>query len=197
MIPRIIHQIWLGNDAIRPDFQKNRQSWINLHPGWEVKLWTAEGLPNLLNQQSFDAADHFVLKADILRYELVYKYGGFYADMDVEALQPFDSLLDHRAVFAWEQPHVVGNACFGAVPGHPALERVIRLLPDNFRRMHDVLDRTGPFLLTRALESCFSADSITMLPEETFYPYRWNERHKASGPFGNSMAVHHWACSWR
>lgn len=45
-------------------------------------------------QKAFDAAKNYGEKSDILRYEILFVYGGVYADVDVECLQPFDALAE-------------------------------------------------------------------------------------------------------
>lgn len=49
----------------------------------------------LLSQQiAFDAACNYGEKADILRYEILERHGGVYADVDVACLRSFDRLLE-------------------------------------------------------------------------------------------------------
>uniref|UniRef100_K3WJQ7 Alpha 1,4-glycosyltransferase domain-containing protein n=1 Tax=Globisporangium ultimum (strain ATCC 200006 / CBS 805.95 / DAOM BR144) TaxID=431595 RepID=K3WJQ7_GLOUD len=78
-IPHVIHQIWLGPHPIPVDCLAWMQTWKRLHPAWEYK--------------AFDTATNFGEKSDILRYEILEKYGGVYADVDVACVQAFDPLL--------------------------------------------------------------------------------------------------------
>src|SRR4051812_26373419 len=39
-LPRTIHHVWMGDDPIPPFVAACRQSVIDLHPGWEFRLWT-------------------------------------------------------------------------------------------------------------------------------------------------------------
>ncbi len=79
-IPPIIHFIWLGSQApakVTAAFD----SWRKHHPGWEVKIWTEQTLAGFLwsNQrvcQAFEQAVTWAEKADILRIEVLYKFGG-------------------------------------------------------------------------------------------------------------------------
>jgi mannosyltransferase OCH1-like enzyme len=52
MIPKIIHQIWVGDQSKRPD--KLIQTWIDKNPSWQHKLWTDDNLPNLICKKQFD-----------------------------------------------------------------------------------------------------------------------------------------------
>ena len=80
MIPKIIHQIWVGDQSKRPD--SLIQTWIDMNPSWEHILWTEENMPELTNQKQFDAMNELAGKADILRYELLNTHGGFFIDAD-------------------------------------------------------------------------------------------------------------------
>ena len=44
-IPRIFHQIWVGPDPLPDEFAAYGQTWLDHHPGWELKLWTDENFP--------------------------------------------------------------------------------------------------------------------------------------------------------
>lgn len=55
-------------------------------------LTWAVGCMHICIQKAFDAATNFGEKSDILRYEILEKHGGVYADVDVACVQAFDSL---------------------------------------------------------------------------------------------------------
>ena len=61
---------------------------MKYHPDWEYKLWTDETVKEitLINQELFDKAKNYGEKSDILKWELVYRFGGVYIDTDMEAL---------------------------------------------------------------------------------------------------------------
>src|SRR5204863_264320 len=73
-----------------------------------------------------------VERADILRLELLWRYGGVYIDTDFECLKPIDELLEGVEFFTGllkragpSKPARVNNAIFGAGPGHPLLDRAL------------------------------------------------------------------------
>ena len=45
-IPKIIHQIWIGNRQIPKELQKYQLTWKKENPDWEYKLWTNEEVKN-------------------------------------------------------------------------------------------------------------------------------------------------------
>ena len=50
-----------------------------------------------------------IQKIDFFRYIAVYHYGGFYLDLDMTVLKPFDGLLKDRCVFPVDQ--YIGKRC--------------------------------------------------------------------------------------
>ena len=41
-IPKIIHQIWIGNRQLPLKLQQYQETWKEQNPDWEYKLWTNE-----------------------------------------------------------------------------------------------------------------------------------------------------------
>jgi mannosyltransferase OCH1-like enzyme len=96
MIPKIIHQIWVGPYEI-PSREK---SFINnlkeKNSDWMHILWTNDNLPLLPDkiQQLFDFFENqkdYAHQADILRVFLLKEYGGIYMDVDFKCSEGFNS----------------------------------------------------------------------------------------------------------
>jgi mannosyltransferase OCH1-like enzyme len=105
LLPRIIHQIWwdLGSGP-NPGivFQPAIQSWKQLHPNWQYKLWNKEECYELIkevlgNQTEeidwFDGREADIIRIDAIRCCILYKFGGMYVDTDYVARQPFDGVF--------------------------------------------------------------------------------------------------------
>lgn len=207
-IPRILHQMWVG-PPMPPEMAEWRQKWLELHPGWEHHLWTDETLPPLINRSLYDAAPQLApvgtgqFRADIARYELLWRYGGVWADLDSEPLRPIDPLLEDCTAFAgWEEPGVwVNNAVMGAEPGHSLIAALIDGLPDNVaakagRRPNHL---SGPRYLTRVLQGHqqLAGGSVTVYPKGYFYAYSWADVDhvpvdQAAAMFPDAWVLHHW-----
>jgi mannosyltransferase OCH1-like enzyme len=100
-----------------------------MHPDYEYRLWTDKDVdmfPNVVERyDAFYEKEQYAFCADILRIWVVYKYGGFYLDVDFEMLKPFDDFLQYDALFLYHQDTQYGespNGIFGAAPKNPALE---------------------------------------------------------------------------
>jgi hypothetical protein len=129
----------------------------------------------------FDSFRFPIQRFDFFRYLAVYRYGGFYLDLDVLLASSLSSLVDHECVFSFEDLNIswflrrhygmdwtIGNFAFGATRGHPFLWAVIQNciraieqprwgepglqgIPRLFRDDFFVLNTTGPWLLSRTL----------------------------------------------
>lgn len=86
----------------------------------------------------YDSFRYPIQRYDFFRYLAVYRYGGFYFDMDVLLASSLTPLLKHGCVFPFEaistshylRDHLgmdwqIGNYAFGAAPAHVFLEAVI------------------------------------------------------------------------
>ena len=118
MIPKIIHQIWLGPC---PAPKTEMRTWKDRHPGWEYRLWDEEAISRcwpdgLYNQKQFDWMQELCGKADIARYEILHRFGGFYADADSVCLRPLDDWLLDNDSFAC---HEFGGGCCAIATGSP------------------------------------------------------------------------------
>ena len=104
-IPKIIHQIWVGDQSKRP--VEMMETWKEKNPTWEYRFWSEENLPKLRNQLQFDAMNELAGKADILRYELLYDYGGFFIDADSVCVNGLDNFfIENKAFCCWENEKI-------------------------------------------------------------------------------------------
>ena len=90
LIPKIIHQIWLGDKKLPKNCIPWMKSWKNFNPDWEYKLWNEDNIKTL-NIKNFDVYSKKInpgYRSDILRYIILKKFGGLYTDTDFECLKP-------------------------------------------------------------------------------------------------------------
>jgi hypothetical protein len=218
-IPALIHQTWKDAD-VPAQWEKWADSWRLHHPGWEYRLWTDSDNRAFLQEHYpwflpvYDGYTEPIMRADAIRYFLLDQFGGLYVDLDFECLSPVDGLLDgHELVLGCEpQAHtrlllarrrglsrIVGNAFIASRPGHPFWAHVHRQLV-GAHRMPGALDVTGPFFLTRAIDSAPEPASITILGPEVLYPEVSPYATELFGPqkadYERAYAVHHWSGSW-
>ena len=137
MIPRVIHQIWIGDQSKRP--QKLMDTWKEKNPTWEYRLWDDDCLFMLKNQAQFDAIKKYSGKADILRYEILYNNGGFFIDADSACINPLDDFfLDNDSFCCWENEYVRTGLMANGYLGASKNNELMRLLVEGISRMDPV-----------------------------------------------------------
>jgi mannosyltransferase OCH1-like enzyme len=189
VIPRILHQVWVGANQMPEEFVGYRESWRRHHPDWEMHLWTEESLPgDLVRPEVYERLRSPAERSDIIRLEVLHRFGGVYVDTDVECLRPIDPLLEEGVdFFVGEVKGKVENAVIGAAPGHPVLERALRELQPVTEYGADPTRGTGPWFLTALLREY---PEVKIHPQGVFSPMTDAEREHA-------YAVHHYVSSWK
>ncbi len=203
-IPKIIHQIWLGPTAIPPIFKESQESLRKYHPTWQYKLWTDKDIDDLHlhNKKFYDLSNNYGEKADILRYELLYKFGGVYADVDLICLKPFDVLSQYDLWTGIEPLNCsaagLNNAIIASIPNHPILNNCIEGIKNSWYESTNIFFRVGPRYFTK----CFLAyakenfDNIIAFPKSFFYPIDCSTGVDPSLLQPESFGVHLWEGSW-
>lgn len=206
LIPRTIHQIWLGS-PFPEKYRAYAQSWIENNPGFTYKLWTDKELAiyPMVNRDLYNAAINYGERSDIARYEILYREGGLYVDTDFECIRSFEQLHHYYDFYIGMQPldtgHIqLGSGLIGAAPGHPLLHAVLKELQDNGHEQERIVLKTGPLFLTKLF--CLKApdlfNPIIALPSTYFYPrgYKDAAEDRDAWLHPESYAIHHWAGSW-
>ncbi|KAK1756420.1 hypothetical protein QBC47DRAFT_185877 [Echria macrotheca] len=92
-VPAILHHVAMGGAGAEAHIEKwktVRQTCIDMHPDWEVFLWTddlanqfvADNYPELYDM--WRTYRYPIQKIDALRYMILYHYGGVILDMDLQ-----------------------------------------------------------------------------------------------------------------
>lgn len=154
-IPLKFHMIWVGEIPIPTHASKNFTDWKNIMPNWEARLWTNDDINT--SEFSQDVIDKIneakkgAQKADIMRYFIIQKYGGFYIDTDTIPHRSLDPLLYMGSdLILYQDNHLtweyIINSVFGASPNHPVLNEVCKRVLTAELNTPDVNFKTGPYL---------------------------------------------------
>ncbi len=211
-IPKIIHQTW-KTDTIPDKWIPFADKVKQLNPDWEYRLWSDEDNDRFVREeypQFYDIFKGFsknIMRADVIRYLIMYKIGGVYLDLDYEVLKPFDFdghkvvLPQNRSVAFGDPKDAIGNCIFASIPGHRYWKDVIDDLQSNppvVKEYPEVIDATGPGLLTRIYFSSHYPDIYT--PERILYHPPTPNRQRSVDMIkanGISLGIHHPWGSWR
>lgn len=160
-IPKIIHHTW-RNETIPEKWQAAYASCLDLHPEYTYKLWTDEGSRDFIRREypwflrTFDSYKYPIQRADVIRYFVLYHYGGIYIDLDDGCQRSLDPLLKYHAWVREAVPVGISNDVMGASPKHPFFEMAIAHLKSynvNWVIPYaTVMFSTGPMFLSLILE---------------------------------------------
>ncbi len=207
-IPKIIHQIWIGPKKLPLKYKKWIDSWKLFNPDWDYIFWDNNRIRKLeiIDSIVYKKSKNYGFKSDLLRYEILRKYGGLYADTDFECLQKIpEFLLNYNfvssVVFGWE-PYL-NNAVILARPGSTIIEDLIKNIKSKkeINKM-SVFDASGPYLLTKLYFNLSNNErnQIMILPSNFFYPFPsfLLETNIDIKKLINkdSIGIHHWERSW-
>ena len=189
LIPKCFHWIWFGPNPLPEQHRCWIDGWLSLHPGWEHNIWTDATRFTLTNEEQFLSANSFAQKADIARYEILYRFGGIYVDTDTECLRSIEPLLPGVAAFGVEgKPGNVEISPIGAIPKHPWLADTIAQLPHSMQTGWGIRDQTGPKFFTRITQG---RSDVTIFEERLFTSVPVDESKRSQ-----AYSIHHAAWSW-
>lgn len=183
-IPKIIHIVWIGSE---PAPAKWINTWKVHNPDWEFSYWDNERVfgRTWQNQEMIDfylektkdnsfklanggtmhheRAKYFQwhVIADIIRYEILYEYGGYMPGADSECLRSINDKFGDEAIYTVNTGHLYTNylknefnpirirrylpenasPILASVPSHPFLKLCIEELPK--REWGEAVDTTG------------------------------------------------------
>lgn len=227
---RVIHRFWGGELAMPQEYREYGQMWQALNQGWVVKDWTWSDISVMqwINQPVMDHirihggnseiahtadAARWTQFADVLGYELVWRFGGVYINCDMEPLRPLSHLgmSPHGAYACVEVPNLnygpyagrdaINNGFMAGPAFHTFFKSCIDILPERFfsshrgQAMHLV---TGPALISQMWYD--NPSNLVVLPQNTFnyapltsIPVGGDAATFREGAFeAGAVALHHW-----
>lgn len=105
-IPKIIHQLWIGSKEAPNELM---DTWKNIHEKEDIEYirWTEEEL----KKRGFTSIDKIEIngKMDILRWEILYEYGGFFVNANAYCIHSILPLLNkYKAFICFDNEKVRG-----------------------------------------------------------------------------------------
>jgi mannosyltransferase OCH1-like enzyme len=212
VIPKLIHQTWKSSQVPAqwiPFVQKVKE----LNPGWKYQLWTDADNDAFVKTNFpefypvFKGFSREIMRADVIRYLIMYKSGGVYLDLDYEVLAPFD-FGNHQLVLPFNRSKAfgdaqddIGNCFFASEPGHPFWADVIRELSEHPPVVTDytqIVEATGPRLLTRVYNQN-KYENIYLPDRLVYHPPSPKNKKEADAirTNGISLGIHHTWGSWK
>lgn len=206
-IPKVIHYMWFGKKRIPDVLKRNIDSWRRLCPDYEIIEW---------NENNYDIYKHSYMgqayenKAygfipDYARLDILYQYGGFYLDTDVELLRSLDELRYQESFVGVEKWQVLNfGGCSGAVSGNICLKKFLEAREDvEFVNSDGSLNRTtcGYYDTKTAISMGYKLDGTTQnIGEMNIYAYDYFHPYDYMSGITNitenSFSIHHFNGGW-
>lgn len=183
-IPYYMTHIWVG--PYLPPLQW-MNTWPEKHPNWKYKIFSDFDLKNkkFYNQHLIDEyynRGKFNGVSDLVRYELLYEYGGFFPEADAICLNNVEELFteDNEYCYTVYENEIVKpgfvSPILAANKGNKFLENIINDLheikPENLK--NKVWASTGNEYLKHAIEK-FSP-KIKIFPSHFFIPEHYSNK---------------------
>ena len=188
-IPKIMGHIWIGPKPMPKDWMR---SWPEMHPSWEYRIYDNDFLMRFpfrtrkLIHEYFSRGEYAGVQ-DLMRYEILYEYGGFMADADAICQHPVDELLTEKCAYTvYDRAEEAGRGVspfLASDPGNPLLGEVIRRLctlePWQLRKP---FHSTGNLFLMRVINE-LGHDKLTIWPNHYFVPWHHSKpEERYDGP---------------
>ena len=209
LIPKKIHQIWLGDKKIPKKCKNWMISWQELNPKWEYKLWDERNIKEL------DAKDLNIYskkfnpgyRSDILRYMILKKFGGIYVDTDFECLKPLPSnILKYKFIagIMFGNNPCIGNSILMSAPNFLLMDNILNYINSkNYKNeINHIIQHSGPDTVTREYFKLnrTNQNECLILPSNYFYPYPNFMLDKKIDRYREiedvSIGIHHWQMTW-
>jgi mannosyltransferase OCH1-like enzyme len=217
MIPKIIHLIWLGGS--KPSiFDETLKIIKDINHDYEIIEWNEQNINfDLQNKDFFEKTENFGSKSDILRFEILNKYGGIYMDYDFLQIKNFDELLEYDFFVSADNENEVWNSLVGSIPNHKIckdfLEGLSKITPviknDNGDEIGMVMHKTGPYYLQKIYNENRHLPNLKFLNKEYFFPFPGGERESVkdfsevskqkikSFSTDKTICIHFHTCTWQ
>jgi len=183
IIPKIIHQIWIGPNKM-PNIWMDNIKLFCIKYNFDYMLWDNDTINNinLTNKVYYDIEKTYNGKSDILRYEILYKFGGIYIDADCVIIkdEDFFNLINNfndsifNIAFGYEVDYklITGSVIFSTI-NNPFIEKCIDEI--KFRNLKKMAWKSvGPKLITDIYNDTTNKTNICVYPSKVFYPIRWH-----------------------
>tara|TARA_R110000744_G_scaffold60148_2_gene124785 strand:- start:132 stop:947 length:816 start_codon:yes stop_codon:yes gene_type:complete len=194
MIPKIIHQLWIGELPAPLDIMN---SYKDKNPDYEYKFWDENALKVLRipkkYQHKIDLMKEINGKADMYRWIILRDYGGIFVDADMLCIHPFLNSHTEKPWFCYEQEEVRPDLCATTIMGftkdHLIPNKCIEHIMNNVIRSPAWLS-VGPKLLSDVFYKNQNLVDINILPSYTFLPH--HHTGTSYNGHGKVYATHLW-----
>jgi len=221
---KIIHQVWFGIIPNKKKAEKTykslkpyRDSWITKNPDWFYMSWNLEKCDKLLKTyyphhlDMYKKYPYHIQRCDVIRYFILHRYGGLYADMDYFCNKPWKEVMERYSndIYLVETPNNTGlddihisNSLMYSKKGHIFWNTLFielenkKIQPYYYTRHIVIMFTTGPGILNRMFNMHKIRYKLNYYPYNLFHPYGLKNDIKLLSEQPDVYAVHLGKGSW-
>lgn len=209
MIPKIIHQ------TAPKDKNKWHPIWEQCHKSWKINfpeneyqhiMWTDEDIDIFVKNEYpqyytfFNNLPFHIMQIDFVRYCVLHKYGGIYADMDLFCYKNFYSELSSNICLTESNcvDEIVQNSLMVSEPNHIFFKACIdffKITDEDMKYVFDkayfVKKKSGPYYLSEVFKFYKFKNEIQILSADYFngrydtFDHEYRTRHMLTNIWGS------------
>jgi hypothetical protein len=219
VIPEIVHQTAPTHRLTWEEARITKRI-RRMLPGWAYRLWSNAEQEELFDSMFPEYVDQFrqipfgMARADLARYAILSRHGGFYFDTDYKLLKKISGdWLNHSAILPVEYVHTgkdptarqnidLGSALLASEPGFPLWKDLICHIfenhePEKLSERFNIPGVTGPMALTHFyLANEDQYPDVCVAEKNVFLPDIWL-LSLCSSADEKTMGIHLTFGSWR
>lgn len=202
MIPKIIHYSWIGSE-MPEDVEKQIDAWKKILPEWKFMLWTTENwnVKSYKFSQEMYSKKKWAYVTDVLRLDVLNKYGGVYLDTDMVIKKSLNGFLQNKLVLGFQYDNSVLTSLIMSEANNPFINLALQMYDD--RVLHDIhselYTQTNNPIITKVLKSKYPdfklngqyqelEKEVIIYPKE-YFTYRGKD---GKGNFAEHLFMNSW-----
>lgn len=158
-IPKIIHVILLSENERLKHINDTKYS------NYNIKIWTHKDINklNMINKNSYDSIIDINGKRQIALYEILYRYGGFYFDKNMNNFLNEIHDMPNMLNISKRNDELITTDFIATTKNHPFLKFIIDKLSDHYNTYYiqDSGVSVGNKYLTRMLQMLQNKDDVS------------------------------------
>jgi mannosyltransferase OCH1-like enzyme len=178
-----VFQVWIQSRYVSKKMLQSINTIKNIYKNYNYKLITENDFYSYLEndhefpllKETYDKIKPYAFKADIIRYYLLYRFGGIYIDIDFIGISNFNNLFNnYDIIFTIDLGDNILYNGFIAVKKHGhlffkfVLEQIILEVNSNKVYTRD-LEITGPILFTKCFYRFFNVNNFNISDKKYYF----------------------------
>ena len=153
MIPKLIHQMWIGDKPLPSIWEDRPESWKEKNPNYNYVLWDNDSIKKIDDENFLDIKVNPTHLSDYFRYKILKLHGGYYVDVDFKCLVPIDEWhegtelnSDYVNFFGVCYGDMIQSGLIGSTKNHIIMRNILKELTKSRLAAGEVF---GPYTIAK------------------------------------------------